>query len=83
MQEFIIIYFEMGKKLLITDSWKSGHHFSIASKCRRKRLQALGSRLQFSCTQKANLDRGVKTSNTWYNVQRHLGCSSVTFTAEL
>lgn len=33
--------------------WKSGHHFSIASECGRKRLQALGNRLQFSCNQKA------------------------------
>lgn len=83
MQELIIVYFEMGKKLLNTGSWKPGHHFSIASKCGRKRLQALGSRLQFSCTQKAKLDQGVKTSNSWYNVQRHVGCSSVTFSAEL
>lgn len=83
MQELIIIYFQMGKKLLITGSWKSGHHFSIASKRGRKWFQALGSRLQFSCTQKANLDQGVKTSDTWYSVQRHVGYSSVTSTAEL
>lgn len=73
----------MSKKLLITGSWKSGYHFSIAMKCGRKRLQALRSRLQFICTQKSNLDQGVKTSNTWNNVQRHVGFSSVTFTAEL
>lgn len=73
----------MSKKLLITGSWKSEHHFSIAINSGRKRLQALGSRLQFSCTQKSNLDQGVKTSNAWYNVQRHAGCSRVTFTAEL
>lgn len=39
MQEFIIIYFEMSKKLLITGSWKSEHHFSLAASAEGRGLK--------------------------------------------